>query len=229
MRGCPTSEALIPLAVVLAAGAVTASAALSSHLALDVSRVLAGELWRVFSGHLAHLTWRHYAVDALAYWMLFSAYAARRNTMAATCLAIVASVAVSLTVVALGLHPIYGGLSGLSCGACAGLILAMVLDEPNDVWGYAFALLFCVYLALTDSLVAGIRVAHEAHWAGALSGMAAEGIRFCWRRKPTAKSAHDLDDPGVTDKRCPAARSGKQPQRRGAWLFVSVDHERKGC
>jgi membrane associated rhomboid family serine protease len=187
MRSCPASGRVIPLAVVLAAGAVTASAELSSYLVLDVSRVLSGELWRLFSGHLAHLTWRHYVVDALAYWLLFSTYASMRSSMAATSLALVASVVVSVTVVVLRLHPIYGGLSGLCCAACAGLILAMVLDRPNVVRGYAFALLFCAYLGLTESLVAGIRVAHEAHWAGALSGTATEGIHFYWRRRSRLK------------------------------------------
>jgi membrane associated rhomboid family serine protease len=187
MRACPASEALIPLAVVLAAGAVTGSAALSSQLALDVSRVLSGELWRLFTGHLAHLTWRHYGVDALAYWLLFSAYAATRSSTAANALVMVASVVVSVTVVVLRLHPIYGGLSGLSCGACAALILAMILDNPYGLLGYTLALFFCSYLGLEQSLVAGIRVAPESHWAGALSGIAVEGIRFYWTRKTKVK------------------------------------------
>jgi membrane associated rhomboid family serine protease len=187
MRGRPASEALIPLAVVLAAGAVTASAALSSHLALDVSRVLSGELWRLFTGHLAHLTWRHYVVDALAYWLLFSTYAARRSSTAANGLVMVASVVVSVAVVVLQLHPIYGGLSGLCCGACAALILAMVLDNPYGLLGYTLAVFFCFYLWLAESLVAGIRVAPEAHWAGALSGIATEGVRFYWTRKSRLK------------------------------------------
>jgi membrane associated rhomboid family serine protease len=187
MHSRPASEGIIPLVVVLVAGAVTASADLSSHLALDVSRVLSGELWRVFTGHLAHLTWRHYVVDALAYWLLFSTYAASRSSTAANGLVIVASVVVSVTVVVFRQHPVYGGLSGLSCGACAALILAMVLDNPDGVWGYALALLFCAYLGLTESMVAGIRVAHEAHWAGALSGAAVEGARFYWTRKPRLK------------------------------------------
>jgi membrane associated rhomboid family serine protease len=183
MRGRPASEGIIPLVVVLAAGVVTASAALSSYLALDVSRVLSGELWRLFSGHLTHLTWRHYVVDAVAYWLLFSTYASLRSAMAATCLALVASAVVSVTVVVLRLHPVYGGLSGLCCGACAALILAMVLDKPNGVSGYALALLFCAYLGLAEGVIAGIRVAHEAHWAGALSGTVTEGIRFYWTGK----------------------------------------------
>jgi membrane associated rhomboid family serine protease len=187
MRARPASETLIPLAVVLAAGAVTASAALSSHLALDVSRVLAGELWRLFTGHLAHLTWRHYVVDALAYWLLFSTYAARRSSTAANALVIVASVVVSVTVVVLQWHPIYGGLSGLCCAACAALILAMILDNPHGLLGYTLALCFCSYLGLEQSLVAGIRVAPEAHWTGALSGIAVEGIRFYWTRKTRVK------------------------------------------
>jgi len=174
----PASDALIPLAVVLAAGAVTASAALSSLLALDTSRVLSGELWRLFTGHLAHLTWRHYAVDALAYWLLVTSYAAWRGSRAATGLALAACVSVSLTVVAFGLHPVYGGLSGLSCAAFAALVLAMLRDDPKDVWCYVLAALFGIYLMLGESLAAGIRVAPEAHWAGALTGAAFEGIRF---------------------------------------------------
>jgi membrane associated rhomboid family serine protease len=187
MRARPASEALIPLAVVLAAGVVTASAALSSHLALDVSRVLAGELWRLFTGHLGHLTWRHYFVDALAYWLLFSTYAARRSSMAANGLVIVASIVVSVTVVVLQWHPIYGGLSGLCCAACAALVLAMILDNPYGLLGYTIALFLCCYLGLEQSLVAGIRVAPEAHWAGALSGIAVEGIRFYCTRKTRVK------------------------------------------
>ena len=172
---------MAPLVVVLVAGIVTASETLSSHLALDVSRVHAGELWRLLSGHLSHLSWRHYVVDALAYWLLFSTYAARRGSVAATGLALLASMAVSVTVVVLGLHPVYGGLSGLICGACAALVVSMVLDKPNDVRGYVLALMFLVYLLLEKGLVAGIRVAHEAHWAGAVSGMVFEGIRLFFR------------------------------------------------
>lgn len=114
-------------------------------------------------------------------------YIARRRVSAANGLVIAASVVVSVTVVVLRLHPVYGGLSGLCCGICAALILAMVLDSPNGFLGYALAVLFCVYLGLAESLVAGIRVAHEAHWAGALSGMASEGIRFYWTRKSWLK------------------------------------------
>jgi membrane associated rhomboid family serine protease len=187
MRNRATSVTIGPLVVVLVAGAVTASADLSSHLALDVSRVLSGELWRLFSGHLAHLTWRHYVVDTLAYWLLFCTYAARRSSTAANRLVLVASVVVSVTVVVLRLHPIYGGLSGLCCGVFAALVLGMVLDNPNGVWGYALALLFCAYLCLAESLVAGIRVASEAHWAGALSGTAAEAIRCFWTRSSRHK------------------------------------------
>jgi len=178
MGARPAPGALIPLAVVLAAGAVTASAALSSLFALDAARALDGELWRLFTGHLAHLTWRHYTADALGYWLLFSTYAAWRGSRAATGLALTASLVVSLTVVALGLHPVYGGLSGLVCGAFAALVLAMLLDRPRDVWGYALGAIFFLYLGLGESLIAGIRLAPEAHWAGALTGAAFEGIRF---------------------------------------------------
>ena len=198
MRDREIAEDIGPLLVVLVAGGVTASADLSSLLALDVQRVLSGELWRLFSGHLAHLTWRHYAVDAFAYWLLFYAYAGRRSAAAANALVIVAAVGVSVTVVTLRLHPIYGGLSGLSCGACAALISAMVLDKPNSVCGYALALLFCVYLLLAQDLVAGISVASEAHWAGALSGTVTEGVRFYWTSKfrPKAKLRARVPAPG---------------------------------
>ena len=57
----------------------------------------------------------------------------------------------------------------------------MVLDKPNDVRGYVLALMYLAYLLLEKGLVAGIRVAHEAHWAGAVSGMVFEGIRLFFR------------------------------------------------
>jgi hypothetical protein len=59
----------------------------------------------------------------------------------------------------------------------------MVLDEPKGVCGYALAALFCAYLLLGQHVVAGIPVASEAHWAGALSGTVAEGVRFYLTRK----------------------------------------------
>lgn len=158
--------------IAVAAAVVTASAELSAWASLDVARVAAGEFWRLFSGHLAHLSWRQYAVDAPVFLLLYGAYGRRAGGSNAVVLCLVAALSVSLTVTAAGMHQIYGGLSGLSCAALSALILTLIREDSRNVLPYLMGLACAVYLVFLDGSAGGVPVAHEAHAAGVVSGLA---------------------------------------------------------
>jgi membrane associated rhomboid family serine protease len=158
------------IAAIIAA-VVTASADLSSVASLDVSRVKAGEVWRLFSGHVAHLTWRQYAIDAPAFILLYSTYSKRAGLYSAAFLSFFAALFVSIVVIIAGTHQVYGGFSGLSCAAASAIILAMIMDQPRHVTPYVMCSIYCAYLLFMGGIASGVRVAQEAHVAGAMSGV----------------------------------------------------------
>jgi membrane associated rhomboid family serine protease len=162
---------IFAVSLAIAAGLVTASARLSGIAALDVSRVVAGELWRIFTCHGAHLSWRQYAADAPAFVLLLAAYVRRTSALSALFLTLFASLTVSLAVVAAGVHQVYGGLSGLSCAVASALLCMMIGDEPRRPFSYLLAAAFVLYLLFMGGVAGGVRVAHEAHGAGTLSGL----------------------------------------------------------
>jgi membrane associated rhomboid family serine protease len=160
-----------PLLLAACSAIVTASGYLSSLAALDTSQVLAGELWRLLTGHLAHLTWRQYAADAPVFTVLYTVYRRQVGAVSALMLGLCAAVTVSLCVVFAGMHQVYGGLSGLSCAALAALLCGMIKEQPGRAFPYLMSALFCCYLLFMGGLAGGVRVAQEAHFAGALSGV----------------------------------------------------------
>ncbi len=156
---------------VVIAALVTASADLSSIASLDVTKVMDGEIWRVFSGHLAHLSWNHYAVDAPVFMLLYATYSKRTDPFSAVLLALFAALSVSLGVIFAGLHQVYGGLSGLSCAAVSAILLTMIMEQPRQIFPYLMCFIYCIYLLFMGGFTSGVRVAHEAHFAGAASGL----------------------------------------------------------
>lgn len=161
---------MVAAGVALIAALVTVSSSLSAIAALDVSRVLDGELWRLYSGHLAHLAWRQYVLDVLAFTCLFIACSARFSAAAALLLVFIAAPVVSLTVMAAGFHQVYGGLSGLSAALLSALLVTMIRTEPRRLLPYLLAVLALTGVAAAGGS-AGVPVAHEAHAAGILSGI----------------------------------------------------------
>jgi membrane associated rhomboid family serine protease len=158
------------IAAVIAA-LVTASANLSSLAALDTSRVMAGELWRLFSGHMAHLSWKQYAVDTPVFILLYETYGKRAGPSSAMVLTMFSALSVALAVISAGTHEVYGGFSGLSCAAVSAILFTMIIEQPRRPSPYLMGLMYCVYLLFMEGLASGVRVAHEAHVAGAVSGL----------------------------------------------------------
>ncbi len=172
----------------IVAAIVTASAWLSSITSLDTSRVLAGEVWRIFSGHLSHLTWEQFAVDAPVFVMVYLTYERKAGPLTSIRLCLFSACCVSAAVIVAGRHEIYGGLSGLSCAALSALLFGGVLARPRQVALYALGSLYCVYLTHPGVSTVVVNVAGEAHVAGALSGVLfvviQEGVRK-FRKVPT--------------------------------------------
>ena len=161
----------------MTAALVTASADLSSLASLDTSRVMAGEFWRLFSGHLTHLSWIQFAIDAPVCIVLYATYSKRVTPSSAIFLALFAALSVSLAVIFVGMHQVYGGLSGLSCAALSAILLSMIIEQPRQISPYLMCLMYCVYLLFMDGVDSGVSVAREAHVSGAVSGLVFALIR----------------------------------------------------
>lgn len=158
------------IAAIIAA-LVTASAGLSSLASLDTSRVLDGEFWRLFSGHLTHLTWSQYAIDAPVFILLYATYSKRVAPFSAIILSVFAALSVSLTVICAGMHQVYGGFSGLSFAAVSAILYTMIMERPRQIFPYLMCFMYGIYLLFMDGFVSGLKVAQEAHVAGAVSGI----------------------------------------------------------
>lgn len=168
---------MIFVVIALLGAMVTASAALSAIASLDVARTMSGELWRLLSGHLAHLTWRQYAADVPAFVLLFIMFAKRAGSAASASLLIFSSFFVSVTVILVGVHQVYGGFSGLSCAALSALLLLMIAEKPGNALAYFLGIAFCVYLIFLQGLPSASEIAPEGHIGGAISGSVFEFLR----------------------------------------------------
>lgn len=168
---------MIFLTIVILSAVITASTDLSSYSALDVSLVNSGQVWRLFTGHLTHLTWRHYSVDAPVFLMAYMVYRKNTGGLGSFYLLILSAIIVSAAVVFAGTHQIYGGLSGLSCAAISAIVFKIILDSPRRIPPYILMFAFLFYLLFMQGNASGINVAKEAHLAGTLTGVTYELIR----------------------------------------------------
>lgn len=177
---------LIVFSVILAASAViTASAEFSGLAALDVRKVMSGQLWRLFTGHLAHITWRQYQTDAAVFLLVFSAYARTEGLAASLSLILFSALGVSLAVLIAGNYQIYAGLSGLGCAGFSANVASQVASRPMRPLPWLLGLLFMGFLAVGEGMSdSGVEIASEAHIAGAACGV----LFTCARRLKTKPS-----------------------------------------
>jgi membrane associated rhomboid family serine protease len=170
----------VPWIIVLGAVLVTASADLTRLAVLDVPAVLNGEVWRALTGHLAHLTWMQLAVDGPAFLLLWTLYRRMTDDRAVLQLTLGSALVVGLTVILVGRHTRYGGLSGLSSALLSAVLLMALLREPRAVMPYLLSAISLVYLFAGNGLT-GVAVAQEAHMAGALAGLGMASVPFTHR------------------------------------------------
>jgi membrane associated rhomboid family serine protease len=182
------------LVIVIMSTVIIASAGLSKLASLDISLVMSGEVWRFFTGHLMHLTWRHYALNAPVFFIVYLVY--RRNTggLSSIYLAIFSAIIVSATVMFMGIHRVYGGLSGLSFAAISAILLKMIVDAPRRIFPYILIFAFLFYLLFLQGKASGVNAAKEAHMAGAISGLTFEWGRR-WLKHSNSNTHSDV--PGV--------------------------------
>ena len=162
---------LIFIAITFVAAIVTASAKLSSLASLDVDLARSGQLWRLFSSHLAHITWSQYVTDAPLFVLLYERYAKSCGLTAALFLIMLSALSVSLAVIFVGSYQVYAGLSGINCAAFSAIVITLIMARPYWLTPWVIATAFSICLSIDDkSIVSGINVASEAHLAGALTG-----------------------------------------------------------
>lgn len=129
------------------------------------------ELWRLLSCHLTHITWRQFSADAPAFVLLYVLFARRFGLAAALSLTLFSALGVSLAVILTGIHQLYGGLSGLSCSALSAIIIALIMDHPRRPIPWLITISFFEYLIFGEAIASDVKVAVEAHLAGAVSGV----------------------------------------------------------
>lgn len=149
--------------------------------------LVAGEYWRLLTGHCVHLGWGHYVLNGaglLAVWALFGAQFSARVWTALfllSCLGISAGFLLFDTGMAyyVGLS---GVLHGLLCAAC----LSAILQKPSwadavvftGLWGKILYEQTTGSVSLTTALSGG-PVIVNAHFYGAVIGLVFAGLYAC--------------------------------------------------
>lgn len=151
-----------------------------------------GELWRLVTGHLAHLGWAHFAMNAIGLVLICYLVAAQYRSRQWFLIALVVIAGIDLGFWFLQPQLIwYVGLSGVLHGLLAAGAVKGMQSKQMDFW------LIGVFLAgklLYEQAVgplpgsegtAGGEVVVAAHLYGAVSGAVA-GLAFCLRKAPRA-------------------------------------------
>jgi rhomboid family GlyGly-CTERM serine protease len=189
----------------IAAAAERLRPGLLDALLLDRAAVARGELWRLLTGQLVHLSLGHLACDLASFAALglrFEASLGPRRTL----LALLSSAALVDAVVLLGLAggDIYGGISGVAVGLLVAGAAVELSARGRAPGGALAALSLGLTLALLAlklayeiatgryPIVDGVEAAPAVHLAGALAGLAA-----AW-------------DAGPSPRRCAASEAGER-------------------
>jgi rhomboid family GlyGly-CTERM serine protease len=170
----------------LLAAACIALALVPEHLqrllAYDRDAILAGEAWRLWTGHLVHFSWKHALADGIVLFSMARLAEQEFGARRLACTIAVASPVISL--VLLGFVPElleYRGASAIA--VLVGVIAAAALWR-DERW-HAFVILAAstyVLKTLMDALSAdapsailpaGVSVSWQAHACGAIAGAVA--------------------------------------------------------
>lgn len=171
---------LLPAAIAVLALAVMVGGLLPMlSLRYERDAILAGEVWRLVTGHLVHLNWSHFALNVgglVLIWLLFGA----RLTQAQWLIVLLAC-ALGVSAGLFALHPELNWYVGLS-GVLHGLFVAGALGGLYSGYRAEWLLLGLLALKLaweqlsgplpgTEELAGGMVIV-DAHLYGALTGLA---------------------------------------------------------
>lgn len=186
--------------VALLAGAAVALAfapeLLQQTFAFEREAVEQGQLWRLWTAHLVHFSFRHTFLDAAAFFIAGMIVEKKmgRHWVAWVLVAIAPTISLGLWLWSPELTH-YRGMSGL---ATAMIVVAMINIARNNSSSRLVILLFAVALTFKligeafgvshglASLDAGVVVEWRAHVLGAMAGGAS--MLFCGREKMTNTS-----------------------------------------
>ncbi len=161
-------------------------------------KILAGEWWRVLTGHLLHGSSEHVIRDGASF-LFFGALLEHRLAGAYLPYLFWAALAISLNYLFFMPGVLkYVGLSGIITGMCGYLLL----QELPRTWKERRKLLFAFYVIMTSILVfkvsyeflsggpffyrsSSMKAAPEAHVVGLVSGILAWGIHRLVRKEET--------------------------------------------
>ena len=162
-------------------------------LRYDRTAIAGGELWRLFSGHLAHLGWSHFAMNAVG--MLLIVYLVGERFSLLGWLLVSALVVLGIDLGFWVLEPQlvwYVGLSGLLHGYLAAGVAAGLPELQTEDWLIAgFLLVKLGYEQIIGPIpgstdTAGGSVVVAAHLYGAIAGVAVGALSGFRKARPTA-------------------------------------------
>jgi rhomboid family GlyGly-CTERM serine protease len=179
---------IVPLLLLLLAGLAQAGG-FYEYLQYERPAVLGGQFWRLWTAHMVHLGWNHYALNAaglLLVWLLFGHTVSIRTW---GWYFLFAGLAVSLGLLRFNPDLVwYVGLSGVLHALFIAGLLADMRDHTALGWlvllGFAGKILSeQVYGPLPGSeRSAGGPVVVDAHLYGAIAGMISYGIHYGFER-----------------------------------------------
>jgi rhomboid family GlyGly-CTERM serine protease len=196
----------------LAAGAMLASGwpALAATLVYDRAAILAGQWWRILTGHLVHFTGTHLAAD-LAGLVVAGGVVARNRRDGIGGLLVFAALGTGLVLLAFEPALVrYGGLSGIVWALIGYLAVDGMVAGGAWRWlcaaalGLLLARLGWEFAGGGGLVVAGHAVVPLAHAAGLVSGM----VFHLWQ------SAGSLLEPVGCREKSAGARNVAQPAFR---------------
>ena len=184
---------LVPGALALIALAIAASGDFGRELLrYDRDAIAGGQLWRLLSGHLAHLGWSHFVLNAAGLLLVFFILGQRFTPL--TWLLAILIIVLGIDLAFWILEPQlvwYVGLSGLLHGClAAGVIGGLRQPRLEERVLLAGLILKLVYEQTAGPLpgsegTAGGNVLVDAHLYGAIAG-ALVGAWLCFRKAPEA-------------------------------------------
>ena len=188
---------LLPIGIaMLSAGCTFGGFTLARLLRYDRDAILAGQLWRLLTGHLVHLGGSHLAMNLVGLaliWMLFG-----RLMSTAAWLATLLASALTVSLGLLVFNPElmwYVGLSGVLHGMfLAGAILSIVSGYRAEILLLGFIVAKLAWEQWVGPLpgsaeVAGGDVVVDAHLYGAIAGVIVALVIVLWRRRGTPPAA----------------------------------------
>lgn len=144
----------------------------------DREAILHGQVWRIFSGHLAHLGWSHWAMNIAALALIWALVGARFNDR--QWLWIFFGLCLTISLGLLVFNPALTWYVGLS-GVLHGMLVAGVLADIRTGHRSSYALLVLIGAKLIweqmagplpgSELTAGGAVIIDAHLYGGLGGI----------------------------------------------------------